>query len=1235
MSRRTLAKLYLLGTFKLLVDAPPREMDLPSQKARWVLAYLAAKAPHPQPRSRIAGILWPDMPESGARRALNQAVWQVRRRLGRDALVSKGENLMLGDSVWVDVVAFRRSLEAGDTGSLLEALSLYKGDFLPECYQDWALVERERLRDLYLRALEQVSRAMRVEGDYDRAAAFLREIIRLDPLREDAHRDLIQLYLILDRPAEAMRQYGALRTLLLEELGVEPSADLRSLRKTIERHLQADDSAGPAPIFTTQPRLPLIGRRREREALLHGVEQAMRGHGALLLVEGRQGMGKSRLLADAREGALWRGMQVGYGQAEETITPYSPLREAVDSLLSPSCLSGLRTRVSKPLLDAASNVWPSLGSPSGEVRQRQLRQAMARIIVELSRCMPLAFFLDDMHDADTAVFDILDELLPHLEELPIFIALAYRPLDARSREDLWERLLALDREAAPQRVFLSPFDDEEQRAFIAAALNISPDMPVTEELSRVCGHTPLYIVEVLRYLRRRGMLARTPEGGWVLDGKIDALPPTVHSLVQQRARRLPAPARDLLTTLSVFGEKIPSKMLQEITALYTPNAPALLYDLARYGFLIHESGTYRFSHALVRDAVYESIPVGKRRSIHRRLAHLWLQQEQISWESVAHHAEEGGEVPLAIHAHLQAAREAMGVHAYERAVFHSESALRLSSPKDAVRCDLWLVQGEAYSMMGQVEASRRSLASALLLSRYLRNPVRLAQACLKTGELAIRQSRYVQARRFLLRARRLFGKLGAKQEVAKSLVYITDVERSIGDLDSALNYAETAVKLTTGQPWERERMLALSRWAAVSALRGDLDEAARGYEQVAKLASETGDHYTEGFAINGLGVLALTTREPLKAQRHFSQAMQIAEQLEDRYNVTVSRLNLAVAASDAGHLGEAMQLGVSALEEARATGNRRTEVLALFLLSDILSCWGDFEAAIARLEKGEKLALDTNYVEGQVFAICHWSSWYWKRGDMDAAARWGKQCVMSIRDKKMNGKLPMAAYRYALALLDAGNPEASVEVLTEGLGHAQAQRPRAILEASLARALADAGRDEDALRFLHRAVSVLGQMHEDEYLPQAWYDIALAAGKVEPSLAREALRSAYIALQSICLHVPEEHHAGFLHGVAPHRRISQAWQRQAPRPIERLRIRLPAADGRGTVSVVWTVDAGDDDVIVEATRGPMALRRHRLERLLREAERSGARATHKALADALGVSVSTVRRDLKALDTEG
>ncbi len=1223
--------LYLFGTFRVLRRETGEEVYISSQRARWLLSLLALEFPRNLPRSYIAGLLWPDMPETRARHALSQAIWRIRRALSPDVIATQGETVALSSTLWADVIEFQQKVQSQDVSQLQEAVALYAGDFLPECYEDWALLARERLRERYVSALHLLFEVLRKERRYEEALACAREIVRMDPLREDGYRALMELCLVLDRPRDALQQYNTLRTLLLEELGVEPSPELQVLRDTARQRMHQDARAGPAPIFTPNAYVPFVGRHKERRALLDAVEQAIQGRGGVVLVEARQGMGKTRLLNEVRAGAEWRGMHVGYAQASEVTEPFSPLKEAVPPLFTPSCLSALRSSVAEPLLNTAAHLWPVLGSPAEDVHPRQLYHAVARVLIELARCVPVALLLDDIHNGDLTVLEILETLLPDLNTVPLLIVLAYRPLEARARAGLWERMLALDRDAAFQRIALEPFDDEEQRVFISAALNIPREHPVLDRLTAICGHVPLYIVEVLRYLRRRGNLRREANGEWQLDTGDTMLPPTVAGLVQHRVRFLPEKTREVLELLAVMGERIPADVLNDVLAPRYNDLPAILHDMSRHGFIVYEDGAYRFSHALVREAVYESLSVERRRALHRFLAEMWRQREPVSWASVAYHAQEGGNTALAVHAHLRAAEEAMRRHAHEQVVYHCDAALSIIPPGDVALCDLWRMRGEALMLLGQKREARSALARSIWLARCMRNPYRLAQAVLKAGVLSIRQGRPLQAERFLRRALSLFKTLNARQEMAEALTFLADVEETLGNLEQALSYVQTAAKETEAAPQSRQRMHVFSRWAVISARMGHLEEAAEHYERAVSLAREIGDLYGQGYALNGLGLLALTARDHPRAREIFAEVIRVAERLGDHHNISVTRLNQAVVEANSGHFVEARDLGEEALALCRRAHNRSSEVLSLLLLGNIHGAWGEWERAEAYRKEAEEIAHRVAFRAGLAYAWRDRSTWHRRRGEIDEAIRWGERSTAYFLETGMHEKLPMAAYHYALALVDGGEVDRAVDVLQKALVHTRSERPRAILKTCLAAAMARQGRSDKVRRILDQVLPVVRRMTTDEYLPEMWYHISFAAQEFDPSLSTEAIRLAYVVLRGQCLHVPEERHAAFLYTVAPHRRIAEAWLQQAPRPVERLRLTLPALTGDGEVIVIWTVDAGDEDAIVEATQGPTALRRYRLSRLLREAKEQGARPSHRALADALGVSVPTIRRDLRSL----
>jgi tetratricopeptide (TPR) repeat protein len=143
--------------------------------------------------------------------------------------------------VWLDIAAFEEGCQrAEDLGPeptdqrgavLREAIALYRADLLVDCYADWALLERERLRLLYLRALSRLFELHRQRGEIDDAINAAQRLLAIDPLREEIHRDLVELHLHAGRPQVALAQYDACATVLRRELAVEPMPETRALLK--------------------------------------------------------------------------------------------------------------------------------------------------------------------------------------------------------------------------------------------------------------------------------------------------------------------------------------------------------------------------------------------------------------------------------------------------------------------------------------------------------------------------------------------------------------------------------------------------------------------------------------------------------------------------------------------------------------------------------------------------------------------------------------------------------------------------------------------------------------------------------------------------------------------------------------------------------------------------------------------------------------------------------------------
>jgi DNA-binding SARP family transcriptional activator len=220
-------RVTLLGSFELRSGGKPVRLPMSAQR---LVAFLAL---HERPARRpfVAGVLWPETTDERAFANLRSVLWRVRGPA--PALVDvKGQRLALGPTVEIDVreaiaLAHRLLVEEGVPGQL-EA-GFFAAELLPDWYDDWVVAERDRYTQLRLHALERVAELSLDAGRLGVALEATLAALAGDPLRESAHRLLIQIHLAEGNAAEALRQYRSARQLFRERLGVAPSAQLDAL----------------------------------------------------------------------------------------------------------------------------------------------------------------------------------------------------------------------------------------------------------------------------------------------------------------------------------------------------------------------------------------------------------------------------------------------------------------------------------------------------------------------------------------------------------------------------------------------------------------------------------------------------------------------------------------------------------------------------------------------------------------------------------------------------------------------------------------------------------------------------------------------------------------------------------------------------------------------------------------------------------------------------------------------
>lgn len=222
-------ELRLLSAFELRADGAPVSLPMSAQR---VVAFVTL---HNRAllRPYVAGSLWLDTPDERAAANLRSALWRINR-LGRPIIEATGGQLRLRADVDVDFRAAERLALAEvhgrvDEGEREPDMQPFVADLLPDWYDDWVMLERERFRQLRLRALEALCERLARAGRLGEALDAGLLSVAGEPLRESAHRALVRVHLADGNAGEAIRQYRLCRRLLHDQLGIEPSERMRDL----------------------------------------------------------------------------------------------------------------------------------------------------------------------------------------------------------------------------------------------------------------------------------------------------------------------------------------------------------------------------------------------------------------------------------------------------------------------------------------------------------------------------------------------------------------------------------------------------------------------------------------------------------------------------------------------------------------------------------------------------------------------------------------------------------------------------------------------------------------------------------------------------------------------------------------------------------------------------------------------------------------------------------------------
>ncbi len=628
----------LFGKFRIEVNGVPLvETAWQNRRmAKALIKLLATESAHTLPRDQILDILWPEADLTSAVNSFYKALHAARHALepqlpnhGRSAYIHLQHDTVTLDTqhIWIDMDHFQflanRALRVNDDAAYEEAIAAYTGEFLPEDrYESWIAQKRVLVNELYIDLLVRFAESLQRQGAFSQATGWLQRMLRQDETREDIHRQLMRLYVAMGNRSQALQQYERCREILHSEIETEPDPETERLYQEIRAsrldppspvHDLYDEVVAPAFVTTWQSMSTrMVGRETEFHRLVDEVNRAESGKGGMVLVTGKEGIGKSRLIAELALVAANRGHNVLWGTSgvQGNLMPYSPMVEALEGYVASQpheeC-ADLAQRYPElvPLIPSLSRgMQRARGPAGGNSDSTYLFSAIVRMLTDLSWTRPVLLVLTGLHEADSPTIQLLQYLARLGSQRRWLIVGTYREESLSWESPLQRMLLLTSMERFYHHITLQRLTRPECDQLVTDLLSDGvPDEVCLEEVYTLTGGNPLFVEGLIHAAREKHTLV-LESGGWRKSGVAWAIPRHIRNLVAQHAAHLDEDMHLVLFLITNLGLEFTLEELQTEAALLNAPLPdeMLLQVLDRIlgtGIVEEQQDKYAFRYPIV------------------------------------------------------------------------------------------------------------------------------------------------------------------------------------------------------------------------------------------------------------------------------------------------------------------------------------------------------------------------------------------------------------------------------------------------------------------------------------------------------------------------------------------------------------------------------------------------------------------------------------------------------------
>ncbi len=627
--------------------------DVDTPRLHSLLAWLLLQADVPQPKERVASLLWPDSSGPQARTNLRQLLHHLKRALPASNDLLRGDHFSVqwerDPSCTIDVVEFRAALaeaakalerqdRQAESAWLKKAVDIYTDDLLPAVYDEWLVPIRQDLHAQLSTALHRSASLLETLGDVRSAFACADRLVAQDGTAESSYQLLMRLHVANGDRASAVRTYHQCKVVLRRELGIQPGPQIIALFETV---LKAELSrpALPSIIPPKQEKPPLlIGRAQEMKILQRAWESVRTGGAFAAIISGEPGVGKTGLAAKFLHEVEIDGYAVArsrchFGQGQVAYAPVAlwlragPLRTVWPALSATHRVE--LARLVPEISEGASGI-PNDGTASDGWQKRNLYGALAAAFTKIAG--PLVLFLDDLQWCDSESLEWLQVFLIPGTARNMLIVGTVRDEETDRDHPFTKFVTSLRQVDALLQVPLEPLDEA---GTMMLAHRESTEPLTAERVTELYDYTkgnPLFVVESIR----AGMQSTR-----------------IQAVISARFARLSAAAHELAGLASIMGHTFSFELLEKASDWDERSLSQALDELWQRRIIQgHGRAEYDFTHDRLREVASRELSPVRSRYLHRRVARALAEVysgDIQEWNGqIAFHYEQAGMVEQAI-----------------------------------------------------------------------------------------------------------------------------------------------------------------------------------------------------------------------------------------------------------------------------------------------------------------------------------------------------------------------------------------------------------------------------------------------------------------------------------------------------------------------------------------------------------------------------------------------------------